>query len=52
MVGWEKALPLRARGMGAIVSVTEVEPVRALEASMDGFYVAKLLYVQATPILL
>ncbi|MGC2597100.1 MAG: adenosylhomocysteinase [Nitrososphaeraceae archaeon] len=41
--GWVgKGIASRARGMGAIVSVTEVEPVRALEASMDGFYVAQL----------
>ena len=29
----------RARGMGAHVIVTEVEPLRALEAAMDGFWV-------------
>ena len=29
----------RARGMGAHVIVTEVDPVRALEAVMDGFWV-------------
>jgi len=29
----------RARGMGAKVIVTEVDPVRALEAAMDGFEV-------------
>jgi adenosylhomocysteinase len=29
----------RARGMGAEVVITEVEPVRALEAAMDGFRV-------------
>src|ERR1051325_7909129 len=41
--GWVgKGVASRARGMGAIVSVTEVDPVRALEASMDGFYVAQL----------
>jgi adenosylhomocysteinase len=34
-----KGLASRARGMGAQVVVTEVEPVRALEAVMDGFQV-------------
>jgi len=29
----------RARGMGARVIVTEVDPVRAIEAAMDGFWV-------------
>jgi adenosylhomocysteinase len=41
--GWVgKGVASRARGMGAIVSVTEVDPIRALEASLDGFYVAQL----------
>jgi adenosylhomocysteinase len=36
--GWVgKGVALRARGMGAHVVVTEVDPLRALEASMDGF---------------
>ena len=30
---------MRARGMGAIVIVTEVDPIKALEARMDGFLV-------------
>jgi len=34
---------LRAKGMGAQVIVTEVEPVRALEAVMDGFQVMPLI---------
>jgi adenosylhomocysteinase len=29
----------RARGMGALVIVTEIDPVKALEAAMDGFRV-------------
>ncbi len=33
---------LRARGLGAHVIVTEVDPVRALKAVMDGFYVATM----------
>ena len=38
--GWcGRGLAMRARGMGAIVIVTEVNPVRALEACMDGFLV-------------
>jgi len=38
--GWcGRGLALRARGMGASVIVTEVNPVRALEAVMDGFQV-------------
>ncbi len=38
--GWcGRGLALRARGMGANVIVTEVKPLRALEAIMDGFHV-------------
>jgi len=38
--GWcGKGLASRARGMGAHVVVTEVDPIRALEAVMDGFQV-------------
>jgi adenosylhomocysteinase len=38
--GWcGKGVALRARGLGATVIVTEVNPVRALEAAMDGFLV-------------
>jgi adenosylhomocysteinase len=38
--GWcGKGVSMRARGMGAHVVITEVEPVRALEAVMDGFRV-------------
>src|ERR671936_172794 len=36
--GWcGRGLAMRARGMGAHVIVTEVDPVRALEAVMDGY---------------
>ncbi|MBS1984238.1 MAG: adenosylhomocysteinase, partial [Bdellovibrionales bacterium] len=36
--GWcGKGLAMRARGMGARVIVTEVDPLRGLEAIMDGF---------------
>jgi len=38
--GWcGRGLAMRARGMGANVIVTEVDPVAALEAVMDGFTV-------------
>ncbi len=38
--GWcGKGTALRARGMGANVIVTEINPVRAIEAVMDGFRV-------------
>src|SRR5467141_3529552 len=38
--GWTgRGIALRARGMGAHVVVTEVDPVKAIEASMDGFEV-------------
>jgi adenosylhomocysteinase len=42
--GWcGRGLALRARGHGAHVIVTEVDPLRALEASMDGYRVLPLL---------
>jgi len=38
--GWcGKGVAMRARGMGAQIIVTEVNPIRALEAAMDGFRV-------------
>jgi adenosylhomocysteinase len=37
-----KGVASRAKGMGAIVTVTEVNPLRALEAVMDGFRVAPM----------
>jgi adenosylhomocysteinase len=41
--GWcGRGLASRAAGLGAHVVVTEVDPVRALEACMDGFTVMKL----------
>jgi adenosylhomocysteinase len=41
--GWGgRGLATRARGMGAHVVVTEVNPVRALEAVMDGFQVMSM----------
>jgi adenosylhomocysteinase len=42
--GWcGRGLATRAKGHGARVIITEVEPVRALEAVMDGFEVMPLL---------
>ena len=41
--GWcGRGLAIRARGMGAEVIVTEVDPTRALEAVMDGFRVMSM----------
>ncbi len=38
--GWcGRGIAMRARGMGANVVVTEVDPIRALEALMDGYRV-------------
>ena len=38
--GWVgRGVALRARGMGANVIITEVDPIRALEALMDGYRV-------------
>jgi len=42
--GWcGRGVATRARGMGALVVVTEVDPLKALEAVMDGFQVMPLL---------
>jgi adenosylhomocysteinase len=41
--GWcGKGLAMRAKGMGANVTVTEVDPIKAIEAVMEGFRVMKL----------
>jgi len=38
--GWcGRGFAMRVRGMGGIVAVTEVDPVKAIEAVMDGFLV-------------
>jgi len=38
--GWcGRGVAMRARGMGAKVIVTEIDPLKSLEAVMDGFYV-------------
>ena len=42
--GWcGRGIAARARGMGASVIVTEVDPTRAIEAVMDGFRVMTML---------
>ena len=42
--GWcARGIAMRARGMGANVIVTEVNPLRALEALMDGFRVMPMI---------
>jgi adenosylhomocysteinase len=42
--GWcSKGMALRARGLGSNVIVTEVNPLRALEALMDGYRVLPML---------
>jgi adenosylhomocysteinase len=41
--GWcGRGLASRARGMGALVIITEVDPMKALEAVMDGFQVMSM----------
>ncbi len=41
--GWcGKGIAMRAKGMGSRVIVTEINPVRALEAAMDGFEVSTM----------
>ena len=47
--GWcARGLAMRARGMGSNVVVTEVDPMKALEAVMDGFRVMPMM--EAAPI--
>jgi adenosylhomocysteinase len=46
--GWcGKGVALRARGMGANVVVTEVDPIKAVEAVMDGFRVMPITAASA-----
>ena len=41
--GWcGKGVAMRAKGLGANVTVTEVNPIRAVEAKMDGFSVKRM----------
>src|SRR5215471_5003686 len=47
--GWcGKGVALRARGMGANVVVTEIDPIKAVEAVMDGFRVMPM--AEAAPL--
>lgn len=47
--GWcGRGFATRARGMGAVVIVTEIDPVKAIEAVMDGFTVMTM--EQAAPL--
>jgi adenosylhomocysteinase len=42
--GWcGKGLAMRARGMGANVIVTEIDPIKGIEALMDGFRVMSMV---------
>lgn len=46
--GWcGRGIAMRARGLGARVIVTEVEPLKALEAVMDGYAVMPLIQAAA-----
>jgi adenosylhomocysteinase len=41
--GWcGRGIAMRAKGMGARVTVTEIDPVRAIEAKLDGFDVRSM----------
>ncbi len=47
--GWcSRGIAMRARGLGANVIVTEIQPTRALEAVMDGYRVMTM--IEAAPI--
>ncbi|MGD9487982.1 MAG: adenosylhomocysteinase [Calditrichaceae bacterium] len=47
--GWcGKGFAMRMKGMGANVIVTEVEPIKALEAAMDGFMVMPMIEAAKT----
>jgi adenosylhomocysteinase len=47
--GWcGKGVAMRARGMGANVIVTEIDPIKAVEAVMDGFRVMPI--IEAAPL--
>lgn len=46
--GWcSRGIAMRARGLGANVVVTEIDPLKALEAVMDGFRVMPMLEAAA-----
>ncbi len=41
--GWcGRGIAMRMKGMGALVTVTEIDPVKAVEAAMDGFSVDRM----------
>lgn len=41
--GWcGRGIAMRMKGMGARVTVTEIDPIKAVEAYMDGFYVKRM----------
>ena len=41
--GWcGKGVAMRAKGFGASVIITEIDPIKAMEAAMDGFKVMKM----------
>ncbi len=47
--GWcSKGIAMRAKGLGADVIVTEIDPVKALEAAMDGFRVMPMIEAART----
>ncbi len=47
--GWcSRGIAMRAKGLGANVVVTEIDPLKALEAVMDGFRVMPM--IEASPI--
>ncbi len=47
--GWcSRGIAMRAKGMGANVIVTEIDPLKALEAVMDGFRVMPM--IEAAPL--
>ena len=46
--GWcGRGVAMRARGMGANVIVTEIDPIKAIEAVMDGFRVMSMMEAAA-----
>jgi adenosylhomocysteinase len=42
--GWcGKGIAMRAKGLGALVTVCEVDPIKAIEARMDGYEVMRMI---------
>ncbi len=48
MAMWEKAVPIRCNDMGPRVIVTEIDPINALQAAMEGFQISTM--EEAAPI--